>query len=158
MTFLLFLIEGFWWDQSCTRDFWRKQILVGGLGWGLWCSPMGPHSVSPLLRLGWGGGLEFQNYGFTVEVKIFLISRWGVVPWGEGGIFHRGWSVRFPSILSFWNARLQKFKTFLSSCSIFTFSYLRHAGLQLDIDFNTESKFSLEFFLCKYVLSSSVYR
>ena len=32
------------------------------------------------------------------------------------------------------------------------------SGLQLDIDFNTESKFSLEFFLCKYVLSSSVYR
>ena len=130
-----------------------------GVEVGLWCSLMSPHSVSPLPRLGWGGGgRKYQDYGFTVEVKIFLISRWGVVPWGEGGIFHRGWSVGFPSILSFWNARLQKFKTFLSLCSIFTFPDLRHARLQLDIDFNTESKFSLEFFLCKYVLSSSVYR
>ena len=70
-----------------------------------------------------------------MEVKIFLIS--------VGGIFRGGKSVHSPSIFSFLNARFQNiFACVALIFNIHIFRFKTVAGLQLDIDFNTESKFS----------------
>ena len=76
---------------------------------------MGNHSVHPLLSL--GGSYNFGILGFRRRPKYFWFQTgvvlWG---WGEGG------------------------GEYISSIHIFRFK--TDAGLQVDTDFNTESKFS----------------
>ena len=60
-------------------------------------------------------------------------------------LFRRVRSVHSLSILSFWNARFQKFYNFAGAAFIFNihiFRFKADAGFQVDINFNTESKFS----------------
>ena len=88
--------------------------------------------------------LEFWNFGFWEEVEIFLISGWcypmrkGYISWGEVSSF----SVHF----LIFKCKISKFqKIFASGTLIFNihiFRFKTDAGLQVDIDFNTESKFS----------------
>ena len=72
--------------------------------------------------------------------------------WGLYVIFHRGRSIHSSCILSFWNASFQKFKSFLFAAPSFSiFRFKTDTGLQVDIDFNTESKLSFSrssFFSC----------
>ena len=72
--------------------------------------------------------------------------------WFQGGcpmkgvyISQGGRSVHSPPIFLFWNAKFQKFKIFACGASIFNthiFRFKMDAGLQVDIDFNTEFNFS----------------
>ena len=79
--------------------------------------------------------------------NIFLISGGGVVPWGGGGggvdVMEGGWFILHP----FSHFETQDFKNpkfFTCSALIFNihiFRFNMDAGLQVDIYFNTESKF-----------------
>ena len=89
--------------------------------------------VYPLLAKVRGkGNWNFGIWVFFGRLK-YLRFHEGVDLWGgmRGGVmFLKGWSVRSPSILSFWNTR--NFKK-ISDRWI-------GAGIQVDIDFTTESK------------------
>ena len=82
------------------------------------------------------------NFGFWVEFKIFLISG---RKRGGGVLFLRVKSVHFLSIFSFWNAQdFKNSKLFVCSALIFNipiFRFKMDAGLQVDFEFNTKSKF-----------------
>ena len=89
------------------------------------------------------GELGFLNFRFFCEVKIFLIS--GELSCEEGGYISLWRSVHSPSLFSFWNAKPQKLKKNACGALIFNihiFRFKTDAGLQVDIDFNIESKFS----------------
>ena len=75
--------------------------------------------------------------------------------WGGGGgclmrvgYISKGKVSLFSSIFPFWNARFQKFKNFCLQGPHFQYSHFHifrfkmDARLQVDIDYNTESKFS----------------
>ena len=89
--------------------------------------------------------------------RLGVVGVWGLggnffFDWGGGGgcpmrqvLFRRVRSVHSPSILSFWNARFQKFNNFAGARLLFNihiFRFKADAGFQVDINFNTESKFS----------------
>ena len=99
-------------------------------------------SVDPPLRLGWGWN---WNFGFSGEVKIFLISGRGLPYEGGGVYFVRGGQFILHSFSHFEMQDFKNLKNFVCSTvsfNILIFRFKIDAGLQVDIDFNTESKFS----------------
>ena len=85
------------------------------------------------------------SFGFWGTIHFWFKGRGGGGgPMGQV-LFRRGRSVHSLSILSFWNARFQKFNNFAGAAFIFNihiFRFKADAGFQVDINFNTESKFS----------------
>ena len=83
------------------------------------------------------------NFGFLGEVKIFLIS---------SGLFNEGHYISLGEVTSFYpnfpilKCKISKFQKFLTAAPSFLNIHISrfkiHSGFQLDIDFNTESKFS----------------
>ena len=90
--------------------------------------------------------MEFRNFGFLREVKIFLMSVVGLSyeGVGEGGYIYlaevSSFYVHFPIL----KCKILKIQSFLLSPHFqYTYFHIKiYAALQVDIEFNTESKFS----------------
>ena len=108
-------------------------------------------SAHPQLRLEGVGTMEFWVFG---EVKIFLISEAGGYPM-RGGVCFAGEVNSFSVHFLILKCKISEIQIFLSaapSLSLLKFSDLRHAGVQIHIDFNTESK-SLLFFKDQFLFT-----
>ena len=100
------------------------------------------HSVHPLLRL--EGGVGILEFGVFWEVKIFLTSG-GSSPMRGRYISQRKVSSFFVNFLIL-KCKISKIQNIFAYCAlifnIHIFRFKADVELQVDIDFNTESKFS----------------